>query len=75
MSWHGVAFPAGTPAGIVDKLAAAIHRALAGAEMQERLASGGSKATAMTPRQFADYIREDTERWAPIVRASGARIE
>ena len=75
MSWHGVAFPAGTPAGIVDKLAAAMHRALAGAEMQERLASGGSKATALTPRQFADYIREDTERWAPIVRASGARIE
>jgi tripartite-type tricarboxylate transporter receptor subunit TctC len=75
MSWHGVAFPAGTPPAIVDKLAAAIQRALASAEMQERLASGGSKAFPLSPQQFAAYIKEDTERWAPIIRASGARVE
>ena len=75
MSWHGVAFPAGTPPAIVDKLAAAVHRALATTDMQERLASGGSKATPMSPQQFAAYIKEDTERWAPIIRASGARVE
>jgi tripartite-type tricarboxylate transporter receptor subunit TctC len=75
MSWHGVAFPAGTPVAIVDKLAAAVHRALATSEMQERLASGGSKAYPMSPQQFAAYIKEDTERWAPIIRASGARVE
>ena len=75
MSWHGVAFPAGTPSAIVDKLAAAVHRALATSEMQERLASGGSKAFPLSPQQFAAYIKEDTERWAPIIRASGARVE
>jgi len=75
MSWHGVAFPAGTPEAIVDKLAAAIHRALATPEMQERLASGGSKATPMSPQEFAAFIRADTERWAPAVKASGARVE
>ena len=75
MSWHGVAFPAGTPPAIVDKLAAAVHRALATSEMQERLASGGSKAFPLSPQQFAAYIKEDTERWAPIIRASGARVE
>ncbi len=75
MSWHGVAFPAGTPGAIVDKLAAAIHRALATPEMQQRLAAGGSKATPMSPREFAAFIREDTERWAPAIRASGARVE
>ena len=75
MSWHGVAFPAGTPGAIVDRLAAAIHRALATTEMQERLASGGSKATPMSPQQFAAYIREETERWAPVIRASGAKVE
>src|SRR3954470_9343811 len=53
MSWHGVAFPAGTPPSTVDNLAAAVPRALATSEMQERLASGGSKATPMTPQQFA----------------------
>jgi tripartite-type tricarboxylate transporter receptor subunit TctC len=75
MSWHGVAFPAGTPGAIVDKLAAAIHRALATPEMQERLASGGSKATPMSPQEFAAFIRADTERWAPAIKASGARVE
>ena len=75
MSWHGVAFPAGTPPAIVDRLSAAIQRAVATSELQERFAAGGSKATSMTPREFAVFIREDTERWAPIIRASGARVE
>jgi tripartite-type tricarboxylate transporter receptor subunit TctC len=75
MSWHGVAFPAGTPPSIVEKLSAAIQRAMASTEMQEKYATGGSKATAMTPQRFAAFIREDTERWAPAIRASGARVE
>jgi tripartite-type tricarboxylate transporter receptor subunit TctC len=75
MSWHGVAFPAGTPAAIVDKLAAAIGEALATEDMKEKFAKGGSKATSMTPQQFAAFIKEDTERWAPVIRASGARVE
>lgn len=75
MSWHGVAFPAGTPPSIVDKLSLAIQRAMATAEMQEKYAAGGSKATAMTPQQFAAFIKEDTERWAPVIRISGARVE
>ena len=37
--------------------------------------AGGSKATAMTPQQFAAFIKEDTERWAPVIRASGAKVE
>jgi tripartite-type tricarboxylate transporter receptor subunit TctC len=75
MSWHGVAFPAGTPPSIVDKLSLAIQRAMASAEMQEKYAAGGSKATATTPQQFAAFIKEDTERWAPVIRISGARVE
>ncbi len=75
MSWHGVAFPAGTSPAIIDKLSAAMQRALATQEMKDRLASGGSLATYMTPQQFAAYIKEDTDRWAPIVKASGARVE
>lgn len=75
MSWHGVAFPARTPQAIVDKLAAAIQQAVASAELRDRFATGGSRATSMTPQQFAAYIREDTERWAPVIKASGARVD
>ena len=75
MSWHGVAFPAGAPPSIVEKLSAAIQLAMSTAEMKEKYAAGGSKATAMTPQQFAAFIKEDTERWAPAIRASGAKVE
>ena len=75
MSWHGVAFPAATPPAIVDKLADAIRQAMSSAEMKEKYASGGSKAISTTPREFAAFIREEIERWAPVIRASGARVE
>jgi len=75
MSWHGVAFPAATPPAVVEKLSAAIRLAMAGKEMQDKYATGGSRAIATTPQQFAAYIKEDTERWAPVIRASGAKVE
>ena len=75
MSWHGVAFPAATPPAIVDKLADAIRQAMASAEMKEKYASGGSKAISTTPREFAAFIKEEIERWAPVIKASGARVE
>jgi tripartite-type tricarboxylate transporter receptor subunit TctC len=59
----------------VEKLSAAIQRAMATTEIQEKYAAGGSKATAMTPLQFAAFIKEETERWAPAIRASGAKVE
>jgi tripartite-type tricarboxylate transporter receptor subunit TctC len=75
ISWHGVAFPARTPQPIIDRLASAIHRALATTEMQEKLAAGGSKATPMSPQAFLAFIREDTERWARAIRAAGVHID
>jgi tripartite-type tricarboxylate transporter receptor subunit TctC len=48
---------------------------MASAEMKEKYASGGSKAISTTPREFAAFIKEEIERWAPVVRASGARVE
>jgi tripartite-type tricarboxylate transporter receptor subunit TctC len=75
ISWHGAAYPAGTPEAIVDKLAAAIQRALADKDVQERLAGGGVRPMPMSRGEFVAFIREDTERWAPVVRAAGVRIE
>jgi len=75
ISWHGVAFPARTPQPIIDRLASAIHRALATTEMQEKLAAGGSKATPLGPQEFAAFIRADTERWAHAIRAAGVRLD
>jgi tripartite-type tricarboxylate transporter receptor subunit TctC len=43
--------------------------------MKDKYAGGGSKAIFSTPREFAAFIKEDTERWAPVIRASGARVD
>jgi tripartite-type tricarboxylate transporter receptor subunit TctC len=75
MSWHGLAFPAATLPAIVEKLSQAVQRALATDDLKEKYASGGSKATWMTPRQFAAFIKAETDRWAPVIKASGARVE
>jgi tripartite-type tricarboxylate transporter receptor subunit TctC len=75
MSWHGLAFPAATPPAIVEKLSQAVQRALATDELKEKYAGGGSKATSMTPQRFAAFIKAETERWAPVIKASGARVE
>jgi len=74
-SWFGLLAPAGTPRDIVAKLNAASVKALASAEMRERLAAQGADPVGNTPDQFAAFIKAEIDKWAKIVKASGARID
>jgi tripartite-type tricarboxylate transporter receptor subunit TctC len=58
---------------IVDKLNHAILGALKEPRMREQLMREGANPAALTPAEFATFVREDIERWAPVVRASGAK--
>jgi len=75
-SWIGVLAPAGMPKAELDRLNAAINKALAMPEVQERLTRLGVE---VGPQQSADdfqkLLRADYETAAAIVKASGARIE
>ena len=70
--WLGLMAPAGTPKAIVDRLNAEITRATAAPEMREAWARQGETAMSMTPEEFARFMREDIEKWARIVKLSGA---
>ena len=72
-NWYGMVAPAGTPSAIVAKLNAATLAALRDPEVMERLASQGAILAGGTPGEFAAYIRSETDKWAKVVQASGAK--
>jgi tripartite-type tricarboxylate transporter receptor subunit TctC len=73
--WLGIMAPAGTPKAVVDKLNAAINAILARPDVKEAWAKQGAEPMPMTPEQFDAYLRRDIEKWAQVVKVSGAKVE
>jgi tripartite-type tricarboxylate transporter receptor subunit TctC len=71
--WYGVWVPAGTRAGVVDKLARDIARALTSRDVRERLAKHGADPMSMTQPEFARFVLSERESAEKIAKA--ARIE
>ena len=76
VAWQGVVAPAGTPRPVVDMLAAQIAKLLSDPATSERFtAIAIEPLPGSTPDGFAAYIRTEVDRWADIVRKSGAEAE
>ena len=71
--WLGFMAPAGTPKAIVEKLNAEITRIVNTPEMKAAWEKQGAVPMSMTTSEFDKYLREDIEKWARIVKISGAR--
>lgn len=74
-AWFGVGAPKGTPPAVIAKLNREINAALADAGMRAKLADLGGVPIPGTPEQFWTLHRMETEKWAKIVQASGAKAE
>jgi tripartite-type tricarboxylate transporter receptor subunit TctC len=74
-AWIGLGTRAGTPDPVVLQLAHDATQALAQPESAHRLAALGIEPRPMPPPEFAAFIRRDTERWAEVIRRSGAKAE
>ncbi|MBI5910249.1 MAG: tripartite tricarboxylate transporter substrate binding protein, partial [Betaproteobacteria bacterium] len=67
--------PAGTPRSHIDKLAQAMAQAMRRPEVVQRLTSLGMEPVGGKPEELAARMREDMERYARVVKASGAKVE
>lgn len=73
--WWGFFAPAGTPAAAVSKLSGAIASIVQSDDVKARIAKVGLEPTGTSPEEFARIQREDIERWAAPIKASGFKPE
>jgi len=72
--WIGVMAPKGTPPEIVKTLNAEINKVIDLPAVKENWAKQGAIPMHMTPEQFDDYLHKDIEKWAKVVKISGATV-
>lgn len=74
-SWYGIAAPAGLPRPIVDRMATELIGCVQDAAIAQRYRDYGAEPWPMTTDPFNAFMRGEVERWAPVVRASGASAD
>jgi tripartite-type tricarboxylate transporter receptor subunit TctC len=73
--WLGVMAPAATPKPIIDRLNSEIRKTLSQADVKEAWAKQGAVPMSMSPEQFRKFLEQDIEKWAKVVKISGAKID
>jgi tripartite-type tricarboxylate transporter receptor subunit TctC len=71
--WLGIMAPAGTPKPIVDKLNAEITKVIERPDVKGGWARQGAVPMVMSAAEFDKYLRDDIEKWAKVVQASGIK--
>ncbi len=75
VTWFGIAAPAGVSKDAVRKLNAAFNKALETPDVKKKLTEQGADVLGGTPEQFATLVRDETGRWAKVVKESGAKVD
>jgi tripartite-type tricarboxylate transporter receptor subunit TctC len=74
-TWFGVFAPAGTPREVVASLHTEFTRALAAQDVSDRMLALGAEPIGSKPEEFAMYIRTESEKYARVIKASGAKVD
>ena len=75
LNWYPMMAPAGTPRDIIMRLNSDAIKALAAPDVKEKLMAQGLIPTPMTPEQLGQFIREDYERWAKVIKAANVKLD
>ena len=73
--WYGLLAPAGTPRSSIEKLNAAVIKALEAPDVREKLLAQGAEPMPGTPEAFAAFMREEMAKWAPVVKQAGVKLD
>jgi tripartite-type tricarboxylate transporter receptor subunit TctC len=74
-AWIGIMVPSGTPKPIVNRLSAAVEKAMQSPDTGEKLSASGLELDYRRPEDFARYLGEQRERFADIIKKNNIRIE
>jgi tripartite-type tricarboxylate transporter receptor subunit TctC len=74
-TWSGVIAPAAVPKPIIDKLNAAMNKAIATAAFKEHIAQVGDEPVGGTPEDFAAMISGDYKKWGDVIKRAGIKFE
>jgi tripartite-type tricarboxylate transporter receptor subunit TctC len=74
-NWYGIFVPANTPQDIIQRLNAETIKILQKPDVRVKLIAAGLEPVWSTPKEFADYVRAETDKWRKIVADSGAKAE
>lgn len=73
-SWFAIAAPTGTPRPVVDRLNAALNKALAAPDVRQRMQDLAANPQPGTPEQMRTFMMAEIKRWHDVVKQSGARV-
>jgi len=75
LSIVGIVAPAATPRELVRKISGDIARAIKSSDLTDRMKQQGMEPVGSTPEQFDALIRSEIEKWAKVVKLSGAKVD
>jgi tripartite-type tricarboxylate transporter receptor subunit TctC len=73
--WYGMSAPKGTPNDVVEKLNKEVRAALADARTKTRIAELGGDPMSMTAAEFGKFVVDETQKWAKVIQAAGAKAK
>ena len=73
--WLGLMAPKGTPAAIIERLHREVKAALASPEVKSYFSEAGIESAGSSPAEFEAYFREERDRWARVIKDTGAKID
>ena len=74
-SWFGLVAPKGTPKAVQDRINQVVNAAFDKPEIKQAYAKLGAIAEKNSPQDFSRFIHDEVNNWAPVVKASGAKVD